>query len=194
MDDDRVRVLFWAEGGDLDAFESALGEDPTVAEPNRVATVDDRRLYQTELSGEGLESSVYPMLVEVGGVNHELTVTHEGWDFKTSFPDRASLERFHDYCRNHDIGVELHRVYEQQSTEGGDNFGLTDEQRSALRTAFEVGYFEIPRDVSLDELGSRLGISANAASNRLRRGTKTLLENTVCDESRGVVPESGRRA
>ncbi|WP_433630663.1 helix-turn-helix domain-containing protein [Halomicrococcus sp. NG-SE-24] len=194
VDDDRVRILFWAEGGDLDAFESALSEDPTVTEPNRVTTIDDRRLYQVELSGEGLESSVYPMLVEVGGVNHEVAATHEGWEFKTSFPDRPSLERFHDYCRNHDIDIELHRVYGQQSTGDGGEFGLTDEQRAALRTAFEAGYFEIPRDASLEELGDHLDISANAASNRLRRGTKTLLKNTVCDENRRVASESDHRA
>lgn len=182
VDGERVRILLWAEGGDLDEFESVMDDDPTVQSPICVTDLETRRLYQTELTDEGLHTSVYPMLVEENGVNHELVATSEGWQFRTSFPNHASFERFHDFCRERDIGFELHRLHERRESEASDSgeaFGLTTEQLDALVVAMEIGYFQIPRENSLEEVADRLGISANAASHRLRRGLNTLLQNTV---------------
>jgi hypothetical protein len=52
---------------------------------------------------------------------------------------------------------------------------LSEQQYEALRTAFEAGYFAIPREITLQELAARLGISDTAASHRLRRGLQTVL-------------------
>lgn len=179
IDERRVRILVWAEGGDFGVFEDALDEDPTVATPSRVITVGNRRLYQTELVGEGLRKSIYPLMVEEGGVIQNLTASHEGWVFRTAFPDRASFNRFYGFCRENDIGFEFIRMYEEQEDGDGSGYGLTDPQRETLIGAIDRGYFEIPRECTLGELGKYLGISETAASERVRRGVKGLILQTI---------------
>lgn len=62
--------------------------------------------------------------------------------------------------------------------------GLTDEQHEALVAAVSGGYFQVPRSTSVAELGEALDVSANAVSQRLRRGSETLVRTalTVSDE------------
>ena len=179
IDERRVRILVWAEGGDFEAFEAALDEDPTVATPSRVIEVGNRRLYQTELEGEGLRKSIYPLMVEEGGVIQNLTATHEGWVFRAAFPDRTSFIRFYGFCRENEIGFEFIRMYDEQEDADEPGYGLTAPQRETLIAAIDRGYFEIPRECLLGELGEYLGISETAASERVRRGVKRLILQTI---------------
>jgi predicted DNA binding protein len=51
---------------------------------------------------------------------------------------------------------------------------LRNEQRRILTRAVERGYFETPREVSIEELAESLGIPESTASYRLRRATAQL--------------------
>ena len=48
-------------------------------------------------------------------------------------------------------------------------------QREFLNTAVEKGYFEIPREVTLEELAKEMGITKTTASNHLRKAEHTLI-------------------
>ncbi|OTF00623.1 helix-turn-helix domain-containing protein [Halorubrum sp. SD612] len=48
------------------------------------------------------------------------------------------------------------------------------EQREVLNVAVERGYFETPREVTLDEIADELGVPRSTASYRLRRATAEL--------------------
>jgi predicted DNA binding protein len=52
---------------------------------------------------------------------------------------------------------------------------LTGKQRSALSAAFELGYYDIPRKISSDELATRLGMSNPAFVTHRRKAEKRLL-------------------
>jgi hypothetical protein len=179
--DDRVRILVWATGGDFEAFEAGLRADDTVATPDRVIRVDDRRLYKTELIGEGLRTSTYPLMVEEGGVFQRLRGSVDGWEFRAAFPDRSSFARLVEFCREKNVGFEFRRLYDGQAEAPSSEYGLTRCQRETLVRALERGYFEVPRDCSLAELAASLGVSESAASERLRRATATLVARTVGD-------------
>jgi len=45
--------------------------------------------------------------------------------------------------------------------------------------AYERGYFNLPRDVTMEELGEELGISQQAVASRLRRGIRNILAGTL---------------
>lgn len=51
---------------------------------------------------------------------------------------------------------------------------LTAKQREMMIAAAEMGYFEVPRQVGLESVASEIGISSQAASERLRRGQHRL--------------------
>ncbi|MCL9812717.1 helix-turn-helix domain-containing protein [Natranaeroarchaeum aerophilus] len=48
-----------------------------------------------------------------------------------------------------------------------DDTPVTDKQREAIRTAYELGYYETPRESDLGDVADELGISKSAASQRL---------------------------
>jgi predicted DNA binding protein len=58
-------------------------------------------------------------------------------------------------------------------------YGLTDEQYEALVEAYQRGYFEVPLGITLAELAEELGVSHQALSERVRRGTGALVDDTL---------------
>jgi predicted DNA binding protein len=58
---------------------------------------------------------------------------------------------------------------------------LRSEQREVLELAVERGYFETPREVTLDELADQLGVPRSTVSYRLRRATAELAKEFVED-------------
>ncbi|MFA9417727.1 helix-turn-helix domain-containing protein [Natrinema sp. HArc-T2] len=175
------RMLVWADGPAFGTFESGLEADPTVKSPTRVIEFDERRLYQLELTAEGRRASVYPTVVETGAILQDATATDEGWDIRAALPDEETLDQYHTFFMSRDFDVELKQLYEdwKPSYCSQPRFGLTDRQHEILVAAVDEGYLDIPRSCSLAELGTQFDISSNAASERFRRGTKALIENTV---------------
>ncbi|MFC6939935.1 helix-turn-helix domain-containing protein [Salinirubellus sp. GCM10025818] len=53
----------------------------------------------------------------------------------------------------------------------------TPPQREALVAAYEFGYFAGPREASLADVTQHLDPSMGATGGRLRRGSRTLLED-----------------
>ena len=175
------QMLVWIAGTAFEAFEAGLEADPTVKSPTRVVEFDDRRLYQLELTPKGRRASVYPIIVEAGGFVQDAGATNEGWDIRAVLPDEETLERYHSFFRDRNMDLEVKRLYEDWApeTDVGSGYGLTERQLETLVTAVDAGYLDIPRSCSLAELGAQFDISSNAASERFRRGAKTLIENTV---------------
>ncbi len=180
------RMLVWVDGDERPAFEAGLDTDRTIAAVLQRAAFGDRWLYQLALTPEGKATSVYPTVIEEGGVLQEVTATHEGWIFRVAFPSDEALERFHGFFLERDLEVDVRKLRDTRDPAGNarSEFGLTSRQREALVAAVEAGYFDIPRSCTLAELGERLGVSQNAASERLRRGVETLVENTVSHDDR----------
>ncbi|MEY7851984.1 helix-turn-helix domain-containing protein [Natrarchaeobius sp. A-rgal3] len=77
------------------------------------------------------------------------------------------------------VGVTLERVYPLQSEAEeapSQRWDLTPAQEECIRTALEMGYFEIPRQASSEAVAAELGISKSAFLERLRRGEEVLFE------------------
>ncbi|MFD1513373.1 helix-turn-helix domain-containing protein [Halomarina rubra] len=172
---------FWVEADDYDAFEAAMAEDPTVGDYRCLTTFSDRRLYRAEQVEEGRERSVYPTIVAGDGIIQRMVGTHEGWEFQIAFPHHDGLARFYEVCREHDLGFQLLQKYEQsEDGESFTEFGLSEKQREILVRAVAEGYYEVPRHIDLETLAEELGISHQAASERLRRAIDILVRHTIC--------------
>lgn len=61
--------------------------------------------------------------------------------------------------------------------EGGDDplDGLTERQREVVATAYEMGYYEVPRDVSTDEVAAELDLDPSTVTEHLQRAERNLL-------------------
>jgi predicted DNA binding protein len=116
-------------------------------------------------------------LATADAIVERIRVTPSGWVQTTWFADRAAFDAFRAFWGRNDCFSLRRLTHDGDPEPPGD--GLTDRQQEALRTAYEMGYFGIPRDASLDDVAAELGVSASSLSERLRRAQTHLIETTV---------------
>lgn len=178
VEDDLVPYL-WVSDGDLRAFETEVRDDPRVASLTALDESSNNVLYQIEWE-DGIDRFLAAF------ADHEVMVegatgTAEEWTFRLRAHDGDALSRFHDACQEHDIPITVKQVQHDPTNPDTDPYELTAKQREAVLLAFEAGYFEVPRGISMSELGDRLGISRQAASRRMSRGLQTLITHTLAE-------------
>lgn len=173
------RYLFSVTSAAFEKFEAGLAADPTVAEFDRVVTLEDEAVYAITYSDEAVLFST-----EIGRSNGViLDVENAGttWVLKAWLPDRETARRFWENAVERGIDIELERVNRYGSI-ASEGYGLTESQREAVLTALEAGYFDEPRGATLGDVAAELGISEPAASGLLRRALKRLVLGTVAEE------------
>lgn len=163
------------------AFESAA----FVAEFTLVGRTNETRRYQVfpavsleaQLGEQVQNLSQLRALATTDAIIRRIRVTPTGWIQTGWFADRAVLDEFRVFWQRNG-GFSLRQLTLDGETEKPRD-GLTDPQREALQTAYEMGYFEIPRTASLDDVAGELGITASSLSERLRRAQTHLVETAV---------------
>lgn len=176
-DPERPYLFVWAGGDDLDAFEAAVDADPTVDSGECYTELDDRRLYRMQITDDA-EVVSYPMWVELGADQLEARWRDGWWHNRMRFPDRDALVTYREWSGDHGFDFDLHRIYGDDDSRPTDTL-LTADQREALQVAQDMGYFEIPRAVSMADVADAIGISSQAVSERLRRAHQVLVEEFV---------------
>lgn len=174
--EDIVVPLVWLRGSDRDVIEGALEEDPSVQDFSLLTWYDDEGLYQLEWAQH--VHLIVRILTNERSTILELYGTQVGWRVRVLFPDRDELSNVDEYCDGRDLTFDIQRIRDLESAPSG-RYGLTDEQYESLRTAWEAGYFDVPRSIDLRELADELDISHQAFSERLRRGHSNLIEETI---------------
>ena len=170
----------WATGGDYERFREAMAADPTVDDAAVVERTDGGVLYQVEWC-----DSVVDLITEITdqhGSILEARARDGTWRLRLRFADEENLAAFQEQFA--DRTFEVNRVFTPAAPRQRE-YGLTPEQRTALVTALEEGYFDVPRDRTIEDLADALGVSSNAVSQRLRRGSANLVEHTLTVGTRG---------
>jgi predicted DNA binding protein len=181
--ENRIPFL-WATGQQFDQFEQHLRDSDIVERVEALTRVGESVLYYTKWNTE--KETFLEGLRDVNGAIMEAYGNTE-WSFTVRFQDHEGLTRFHQFYQEHNFPVHIDRVYamdEESRTEYG--FGLTHEQREALTMAVEKGYFSVPRETKLAEIAEVVGITRQAASERVRRGAETVLRKSLI----GLVAEN----
>ena len=176
---DGITYLFWAEDSDLAAFEEGLAADPTVTNISQLAETPTRRMYRATLTDYGESVATFPSWSELDISHLRSTASHNGWEVRMRMADRDTLHQYCEVCEENDLPFHLMSIYEETEATSKAEAQLTTVQREALTTARERGYFEIPRQASLADVGDHLEISPQALSERLRRGTATLIDTVL---------------
>lgn len=176
-----LRSMFWARDGDFDTFERALDDDPSVEEWTRLAETDEGRLYRATHPAGASSVAAYNAAVELDAIilTLESKDDRSGYHVRMRFPERESFARFREACASAGLSVNIKAIYDQQDDPPEERFGLTKAQRETLLTAVSSGYFSIPRETALAGVADHLGISPQAASERLRRGMESLVRGAL---------------
>ncbi len=172
---DRVMPFVWVSGGGPDT-ESILENDTSVENLQLLADLEDEQLYQMEWT-DHIQTLIH-ILVDEEATVLSASGNSKHWHLRILFPDRDALSETYEYCRENDLSLDIRNIYELEQGRKG-RFGLTDEQQDTLMLAFERGYYDIPREASAENLADDLDVSHQAISERLRRGHRSLVKNTL---------------
>lgn len=174
-DESLIIPYFWVRGARAEDIEAAFEAHRGVVSVRLIDDVDGEYLMRAEWNDDYygvLSALAHANIVVLSGVG-----TKAGWRFEVRGEDRERVAEFRSDCQAHDIPIEITAVHSLLPVQEG--YELTDTQREALVLAYEMGYFDSPRAVSLDEVASELGISQQSLSSRLRRGHRQLIERTL---------------
>ncbi|MEF8780758.1 MAG: helix-turn-helix domain-containing protein [Haloferacaceae archaeon] len=167
------------EGSMEEPIDEILAADHTVEEAKLMSEYGEQLVYGIRFT-EGTKL-ISPKVTEVGGMSLDARSFSNGWLERWQLPSREALTEIWEHAREHSFAFDVLELHQISEREHDDGYGLTAEQHEALVTAYERGYFEEPRGISLVELAEELGISPAATSGRLRRGLTRLIGMTIVD-------------
>lgn len=172
----RTMPCLWASHTDFEAVDEALAQDPSVE------TIIERQEFSTEK---------YYHVEWADEVNHRIATylekeaallraraTGDGWRVRIRFVHREQFDTFRDTLQEMDCSFRLLDL--EQPKAPRQSFGaLTPDQREALVAALELGYYDIPREATIEDVADDLDKSHQAVSELLRRGTRKLFDEML---------------
>lgn len=162
----------WIGGEGHEEFVAKLHDDAPVGVSAAIDELSDRNLLRIEWTTS--KSPIFQLIDDTEATLIDMRGTHEGWTLRIRFPDQDAFTTFYEVCQEREIPIQLQQIYDPDNLTG-DDYGITTIQRETLTKAFEAGYFDIPRRITLTELADQFAISEQAVSERLRRGLSSLL-------------------
>lgn len=174
--EETVMPLVWIRGADNKAVKEVLDSDPSVKDVELLSDLGDEQLYR-------MEWVEHVQLVLQMVTNSEATIIDafgggSSWYLRVLYPTRDLLSKTNEFCRANGVNFDIETIREMEGDPAG-RYGLTENQYAALTQAVERGYYDIPRDNDLQALAEDFGVSHQALSERLRRGTKALVEDAL---------------
>lgn len=167
-------LLFYVEG-DREAYVDALASTDRVVEYD-VTPLDETSCYayvreessefdarlQTAFQGPGL--LVVPPVEFRSDGTARLTVVGEPAALQSTLEDVPA-----------EASVDVERIGEYDGSAPGPGAALTDRQREAVAAALDVGYYDVPRSGSLDDVADELDCAPGTASEHLRKAERAAL-------------------
>lgn len=174
-----LRTICAVTGSDCGAFGEAAAEDPAVDEVKLLEDGQLRRLYWVRAVPDTVDQRAYEAAIDSGGVYLQSRRVEDGWCTTMNYPDESCFREFQRRISEEGMEIEPTVIRVGQYLLSGGAFELTQKQEAVLSVAVEGGYFEVPRGSTLSEVADRLGISEQAASERLRRAMRSLASAAV---------------
>lgn len=171
-----VMPLLWVRGADPDVIEEAFEIDPSVRDPSLLIEIEGEQLYRMEWVGK--VQLVLQMLTNSQATVMDAYGADEAWYLRVLYPTRESLSKTSDYCNANGLTFDVRMIRELEGEPAG-RYGLSEGQYDVLTEAAERGFYEVPREITLEELADEFDISHQALSERMRRGTLALIEDAL---------------
>ena len=161
----------------LVATETALDAERLAAleyvdEWELVAESDDAHRYVVAFTAPKLPESLADRAEDLVG-NCDPEMTDRGATMSLVGPQEAISGAVGDY-ESAGASLDLRKL---GGYEGRDRAldALTDRQREVIETAFEMGYYEVPREVSTEDLAAELDVDDSTVAEHLQRAERNLL-------------------
>lgn len=175
----QVIPYFWVRDVDVEdgaALEAAFDGHAGLVDVELVDHIDGEYL----LCAEWAETyfGILNALTDANVVLLSSIGRRNGWTFEVRGESADAIREFQTLCQQHDIPIDITAIHALVATEG-EGHRLTDAQREALVLAYKRGYFDSPRETTLEAIASELDITQQSLSSRLRRGHRRLIEDAL---------------
>ncbi|WP_158056721.1 helix-turn-helix domain-containing protein [Halorussus halophilus] len=168
-----VMPFVWVSGASEDEIERALQADSSAGEVRKVDEEEDAFLYKLAFTN-GLHV-LAEIVFEKDGTILEVQGHDEAWRLLLRFPDRKDFADAYEMLGEYEFEPELLDIHSLDADSESPH-ELTDEQYEILQAAHEMGHYDVPRDTTLESVADRLDISRQAASERLRRAHREVID------------------
>lgn len=176
--------LLHASGPDRAAVEQALADAAAVTMVESLTEQGQGRWLFRVAFGPPVTAFQHDVGSHQGAILEAVGVDRY-WAITLLFPDRKRLSAAHETIENAGIDPRITRITDVDAVDDGPSTSpLTRTQYETLATAHELGYFDVPRQVTLEELAEELEVSHQALSERLRRSHETLVRTQLHESVR----------
>lgn len=176
-EDDCIAPFIWFSADEMDELSETLEADSSTSEVERLLERDDRCLYHITWQAE------IRILVHLLGIEDGTMLDARGengrWELRMLFPSHDAVSATYDVCQEHGVDLTIQRVKGVVDSIDRSGNELTDKQFEALAAGIQSDYYHVPRGRSLEQIAEELDISHQALSERLRRGHRTLIKQTL---------------
>ena len=182
MREETFPFIFVWEHTNYDQFEQTMRSIPEIELIERLETFENGRLY--EISWTTDRAPLMPEIVANDGTILSARGDTTAWTFELRFPNHANVSGFfRDATANSEVEMRLKSLIQEVSFESAEDRSLlTKKQERALETAFQMGYYSVPREAHLNDVADALGISPSSTSALLRRGSSRFFKHHFSQE------------
>lgn len=152
--------------------EAALAALDYVDELNHVADRDDSHVYVLSFTAPELPGSLAETAADLVGTC-DPEVGDRGATMSLVGPHDAVSGQIREF-EEAGVSPELRRMggYDGPERPLDD---LTPRQREVVETAWELGYYEVPREATADDVAAELGLDGSTVTEHLQRAERNLL-------------------
>ncbi|MFB6071752.1 MAG: helix-turn-helix domain-containing protein [Halobacterium sp.] len=167
-------LLFRVDATDPESVRSTLDQLSVVEHATILADDDESPLFEVQLDGV---SDYFMESLDDSGVHvFEARGDTDEWELQLQFADHGDLVGFNEQLTEAGIPVTLNRL---SNPSANGQSSLSAEQREAVELAYRNGYFDVPRNCTIQDVADEVGISDSAFSQRLRRGVGICVQETL---------------
>lgn len=177
--------LFYVEG-EIDAYASALDQVPLISgyeltriDGTETATGSEEFYAYIKQEPSETDEQLFDAFTNNGViVVPPIDFLEDGTAQLTVLGETDALSALLDAVPD-GVGFDVDQIGEYDRYEGVFDPDITDRQYEAVQTAFESGYYELPRQGSLEEIARELGCSPGTVSEHLRKAERKIIERFV---------------
>jgi predicted DNA binding protein len=176
---DHALLVVKTNDHDHDTIETALQHDSAIVMIGDLGKYESGWRYRVEWAGRTRE--LIHRLTDVGVTLLDVRGQADYWKMRLLAPDRTTIRRADEVL----VGEGYTPQYETIGPLDGTRIrgpDLNQKHYETLVTAFEMGYYDIPRGISTSELAEVFDISHQALSERFRRAHKQLIDTALVDD------------
>ena len=131
-------------------------------------THQEASLYWTRAEHEMMKKSIHETILESGSMNRLPIIIEKGIQRHVILaPSQEAFRKTIDALKKRFDEVRIRKVTNMPGAT--ISTGLTEKQSTAFKLAYEAGYYDIPRRITIENLSERMDIKRVALQERLRR-------------------------